>query len=234
MGRLLAILLCFCCLTSPALAAQATLTEVVATLEAGYADLRDLQADFSQTTTLAGFPKPQKGHGALALRRPSGAAAQFRFDYTVPKQLIVSDGRQVWFYQPENQQVLISSLAGMFTGGNGVALAYLTGLGNVSKDFSATLARTPQDKQGNYHLELTPRKPSAMLTKLRLTIDGAAVTRYQADKALQNTFPILSSVVVDGSGNQTRIDYSRIKVNSGLSAARFSFKAPQGVEIIKP
>ena len=218
MGRLLAVLVCLCSLNSPVLAAQASLDEVVATLEAGYADLRDLQAGFSQTTTLAGFPKPQKGRGELALRRPAGAAAQFRFDYSAPKQLIVSDGRQVWFYQPDNQQVLISSLEGMFKGGNGIALAYLTGLGNVSKDFSATLARTPQDKQGNYHLELTPRKPSAVLTKLRLTIDGAAVTRYLADKALSDTFPILSSVVVDGSGNQTRIDYSRVRVNKGLAS----------------
>lgn len=234
MGRLLAILFCLCCLTSPALAAQATLAEVVATLEAGYADLADLQAGFSQTTTLAGFPKPQKGHGTLALRRPQGAAAQFRFDYAAPQQLIVSNGKQVWFYQPDNRQVLVSSLEGMFKGGNGIALAYLTGLGNVAKDFSATLAKESRDKKGNYQLELTPKRPTPTLAKLRLTIDGAAVGRYQAEKALKDTFPILSSVVVDGSGNQTRIDYNRVKVNSGLSAAKFSFKVPQGVEIIKP
>lgn len=234
MRRLLAVLICFCCLASPVLAAQASLDEVVATLEAGYADLRDLQAGFSQTTTLAGFPKPQKGRGELALRRPAGAAAQFRFDYSIPKQQIVSDGKQVWFYQPDQQQVLISSLEGMFKGGNGIALAYLTGLGNVSKDFSAALARPPRDKQGNYHLELTPRTPSAMLTKLRLTIDGSAVTRYLTDKALSDTFPILSSVVIDGSGNQTRIDYSRVRVNKGLAAGRFTFKVPNGVQEIKP
>lgn len=234
MGRLLAILLSLCCLTSPALAAQATLTEVVATLEAGYADLRDLQASFSQTTTLAGFPKPQKGHGTLALRRPHSAAAQFRFDYAVPQQVIVSNGKQVWFYQPENRQVLVSSLEGMFAGGNGIALAYLTGLGNVAKDFTASLAKQPQDKRGNYHLELTPKRPTPTLAKLRLTIDGTAVSRYQVEKSLNNSFPIVASVVVDGVGNQTRIDYSRIKVNSGLSTARFTFKVPQGVEIIKP
>ncbi|MGB4598836.1 MAG: outer membrane lipoprotein carrier protein LolA [Trichlorobacter sp.] len=234
MRRLLLAPVLLCCLNSPVQAAQATLNEVVATLEAGYADLRDLQAGFSQTTTLAGFPKPQKGHGELALRRPAAAAAQFRFDYSAPKQLIVSDGRQVWFYQPDQRQVLISSLDGMFKGGNGIALAYLTGLGNVSKDFSAALARTPQDKQGNYLLELTPRRPSAVLTKLRLTIDGAAVTRYLAGKALSDTFPILSSVVIDGSGNQTRIDYSRVRVNKGLAAGRFIFKVPADVQQIKP
>jgi outer membrane lipoprotein carrier protein len=234
MGRLLVILLCLCCLAMPALADEASLAEVVGTLEAGYTDLTDLQAGFSQSTTLAGFPKPQKGHGSLALRRPQGAAAQFRFDYAAPKQLIVSNGKQVWFYQPDNRQVLVTSLEGMFKGGNGIALAYLTGLGNVAKDFSAAFAKESRDKKGNYHLELTPKRPTPTLAKLRLTIDGAAVGRYRADKVLKDTFPILSSVVVDGSGNQTRIDYNRVKVNSGLSAARFNFKVPQGVEIIKP
>lgn len=234
MARLLAILFCFCCLSGTALAAEATLDEVVATLEAGYADLRDLQASFAQTTTLAGFPKPQKGHGSLALRRPKGAAAQFRFDYAVPKQLIVSNGRQVWFYQPDNRQVMISSLEGMFQGGNSIAMAYLTGLGNVGKDFSAAFAQETRDKKGNYLLELTPKKPTPTLSRLRLTIDGAAVGRYQTDKNSGSGFPILTSVVVDGFGNQTRIDYSRVKLNSGLPAGRFSFNVPKGVEIIKP
>lgn len=234
MRRLFVSLLFVVWLASPVSAGQATLADVVATLEAGYADLRDLQASFSQSTTLAGFPKPQKGHGSLALRRPAGGTAQFRFDYAVPKQVIVSNGRQVWFYQPDNRQVLITSLEGMFTGGNSIAMAYLTGLGNVSQDFVASLGKQPQNKQGNYLLELTPKKPTATLTRLRLTIDGNAVDRYLAEKRLDNTFPILSSVVVDGAGNQTRIDYSQIKVNSGLSAARFTFKVPHGVEIIKP
>lgn len=234
MHRVLIILFCLCCLTTSALASESPLAEVVGTLEAGYAGLEDLQAGFSQTTTLAGFPKPQKGHGTLALRRPAGVAAQFRFDYVTPKQLIVSNGKQVWFYQPENRQVLVTSLEGIFKGGNGIALAYLTGLGNVSKDFTASLARPPKDKRGNYQLDLTPKKPTAALAKLRLTIDGTAVERYRAEKTLKDTFPILSSVVLDGSGNQTRIDYSQVKVNSGMTAGRFNFKIPAGVELIKP
>ncbi len=234
MRILLLFLLCLCCLATPALAGGAGLSEVVGTLEAGYAGLKDLQATFSQSTTLAGFPKPQKGHGTLSLRRPGATATQFRFDYAVPRQLIVSNGRQVWFYQPDNRQVLVTSLAGMFKGGGGIALSYLTGLGNVSKDFATSLAKEPRDRQGNYHLVLVPKHPTPTLSRLLLTIDGSAVSRYQADKAVHGTFPILSSVVVDGSGNQTRIDYSRVKVNSGLSAARFSFNVPRGVEIIKP
>ena len=228
----LAVLLC--CNSSPALAAEATLQQVIATLEQGYASLQDLQASFSQSTTLAGFPKPQKGHGELSLRRPLQGTAQFRFDYAVPKQSIISNGKQVWFYQPENKQVLVSSLEGMMKGGNSIGMAYLTGLGNVSKDFNAAFAKPSRDKQGNYLLDLTPRKPTPVLSRLRLTIHEEAVNALLADGQTKEAFPVVASTVVDGSGTETRISYSRIRTNSGLSASKFTFKVPQGVEIIKP
>lgn len=224
----------FCLIALPATASDATLQQVVETLEKGYANLQDLQADFSQTTTLAGFPKPQKGHGELALRRPARATAQFRFDYAVPRQSIISNGSQVWFYQPENKQVLVSSLEGMMQGGNSIGMAYLTGLGNVSKDFSAAFGKPARDKQGNYLLELTPRKPTPVLSRLRLAIREESVAAFLTDGQAKDFFPVASSVVVDAGGTETRISYSRIRTNNGLSAARFNFKVPQGVEIIKP
>ena len=229
---LLAILIC--CGAAPTQAADATLQQVITTLEQGYASLQDLQAGFSQSTTLAGFPKPQKGHGELFLRRPSQGAAQFRFDYTTPRQQVISNGKQVWFYQPENKQVLVSSLEGMMKGGNSIAMAYLTGLGNVSKDFHAAFAKPSRDKQGNYLLDLTPRTPSPLLSRLRLAIRDQAVNTYLTDGQANDLFPVASSVVTDASGTQTRIDYSRIKTNSGLPGSKFTFKVPQGVEIIKP
>lgn len=228
----IASLLCIC--VNPALAAEASLQEVVATLEQGYASLQDLQASFSQTTQLAGFPKPQKGAGELSLRRPAKGAAQFRFDYTVPKQQIISNGRQVWFYQPENRQVVVSSLDTMLKGGNSIAMAYLTGLGHVSRDFTVSFAKPSRDKQGNYLLELIPRKTTPLLKQLRLAIRNEAVTAYQTDGQAKEAFPVAASTVTDASGTETRISYSRVKTNSGLPAARFTFKVPQGVEIIKP
>lgn len=229
---LIGILLCL--LPLPALAGEATLHQVIATLEKGYANLQDLQADFNQTTTLAGFPKPQKGHGTLVLRRPPRATAQFRFDYVAPRQSIISNGSQVWFYQPENKQVLVSSLEGMMKGGNSIGMAYLTGLGNVSKDFNAAFSNPARDKQGNYQLDLTPRKPTPVLARLRLVIREESVDAFLADGQAKDRFPVASSVVVDASGTETRISYSKVRTNSGLPASKFTFHVPKGVEIIKP
>jgi len=223
-----------CAGSAPGAEKGAELKSVVAALEAGYASLQDVQADFVQKTTIAGIKREQKGNGELSLKRPGSATAMFRFNYAKPKQQIISNGKQLWFYIPENKQVMVSSVADMFKGGNSIALSYLTGLGHVSRDFSVSFAKEPQDRNGDYQLELTPKKPTPVLAKLQLTIAAAAVEQFQRDGAVKDLFPVLSSVVHDAGGNQTRIDYSRARVNKGIDNGRFTFKIPQGVEVIKP
>jgi len=213
---------------------QADLKDVVAALEKGYSALQDVQADFAQKTTIAGINREQKGSGELLLKRPASATAMFRFNYTKPKQQIVSNGRQVWFYLPENRQVMVSSVAEMFKGGNSIAMTYLTGLGHVSRDFSVAFAKEVRDKNGNYQLELVPKNPSPVLSKLQLTVSAAAVDQLLRDGTVQDVFPVTASVIHDAGGNQTRIDYSRVRVNKGLDNSRFTFKVPAGVEVIKP
>jgi len=53
------------------------------------------------------------------------------------------------------------------------------------------------------------------------------------DGEVKDLFPIISSVVFDAGNNETRIDYSRAKVNKGIDNSKFNFKIPAGVEIIK-
>lgn len=212
----------------------ATLKNVVMALEKGYAGLQDVQADFTQKTTIYAVNREQTGGGEVFLKRPASATAMFRFNYTKPKQQIVSNGTQVWFYTPESKQVLVNSVAAMFSGGNSIALSYLTGLGHVSRDFDIVFAATPRDKNGNYQLELTPKKASPVLTKLQLTISSAAVEQVQASGDVKNIFPVVSSVVHDAGGNRTRIDYSRARVNKGLDSGKFNFKIPEGVAVVKP
>lgn len=230
----LSVWCCICGTFAVSDAADATLQQVVSTVELGYGSLKDLKAGFSQTTVLAGFPKPQKGEGELSLRRMGQGAAQFRFDYTTPRQTIVSNGKQVWFYQPENRQVLISPLEKMVQGGNSIGMAYLTGLGNLSRDFTASFGKPGRDKQGNYLLELTPIKPTPLLARLYLTVKAEAVNGMLAENRVTVPFPIVASVIRDASGTETRFSYSNIRTNSGLTAASFNFTPPKGTEIIKP
>ncbi|GAM11806.1 outer-membrane lipoprotein carrier protein [Geobacter sp. OR-1] len=195
--------------------------------------MRDLQAEFSQKTFLSALKRTEKGSGELMMKMPETGTAMFRFDYRKPKQQIVSDGRQVWFYIPENKQVMVSDVKRMLAQG-GVALNYLTGLGNVSRDFKISISGTGRDAKGNYLIDLVPKKGGQAFARLQLTVAAPAVEKYRKNDEAEDPFPIVSSVVYDQIGTSTTIDYSRVKVNQGLGAGKFTFKVPKGVEIIKP
>lgn len=212
---------------------QADLKVVVAAIEQGYRKLNDLQAEFTQKSTIAALKRDEKGGGELFLKRQAGGPAMFRFDYKKPKQQIISDGKQVWFYLPENRQVMVSDLRALMSQG-GVALNYLTSLGNISQDFAISFAGSGRDSKGNYLLDLVPKKGGQAFAKLHLTVPAAAVEKFRKNGEASDFFPISSSVILDQMGNRTAIEYTKIRVNKGLSAAKFIFKIPAGVEVIRP
>ncbi|WP_224984703.1 LolA family protein [Geomonas agri] len=225
------------CLTLIALNAGvsfcAELPQVVRTIEQGYGSLNDLQADFSQRSSIKVMKREEKGAGELLLKKGGGKESMFRFNYTKPKQQIVSNGKTVWYYIPDQKQVMVMDLAQLLEASNGIAMNYLSGLGQVSKDFSIAFAAEQKDKNGNYQLELTPHKKSPAMAKLLLTISGDAVESFVAKGHPGTPFPVLSSTVVDQTGNTTRMDFSNVKTNRGISSGKFSFKIPSGVQVIK-
>ncbi len=230
----LGVALFFACFTRQAAwGAEADLKDVVSTLEQGYRELNDVQADFAQRATLASIKKEQSGSGALAIKKTAGASAMFRFDYRKPEQQIVCNGKTVWFYIPENKQVMVSDVASLFQGGNSVTLNYLTGMDHISRDYKSSFVGDGRDKKGNYVLELVPKKKNRVMAKLQITVSERAVEEFKRDGKAHDPFPIVSSVVFDPYGNRTAIEFSRIRVNRGIANSRFSFKIPQGVEVIK-
>ncbi len=219
-------------LHSPVPAAQqALLLDILSAVKTGYASMENLHAEFSQRTYVAALKREEKGRGEVFLKK-QGGTAMFRFNYTRPKQQIISNGRNVWYYLPENRQVIISDTAKLFSGGNGMALSYLTGLGNLSDDFTIRLSSESPDKKGNYLLELIPKKQNNSVAKLHLSVPAEAVEKARGSKVTEAFFPIASSVLYDQMGNRTTIEYSKIKVNGKLANEKFHFKAPSGVEVI--
>lgn len=213
-------------------AERADLAEILAALKKGYASMEDLHADFTQRTYVASLKREEKGSGELFLRK-TGGTAQFRFNYVRPKQHIISNGKNVWYYLPDNRQVILTDTAKLFSGGNGIALSYLTGLGRLEEDFNIRLLSAAPDKKGNYLLELIPKKHNPSVAKLHLQISGAAVAKAGSSDPGEPFFPISASVLFDQMGNRTTIEYSNIRINSGLKGDRFSFKPPAGVDILK-
>lgn len=223
------------------------LNDVIRTLESPFrADaapqeaIYDFSADFFQESHLASLDKSQRGRGRVSVkfsRNFTGRAplALFRWEYTQPtNQEIVSDGNTLWVYLPENRQVIQSELGSVTRADANNPLTFLTGLGNLSRDFSIGYAVPNQDAQGNYILDLRPRRSSPMIRQLFIVVNRDAVLARVQQNPDPRYFPMLSTTVIDPNDNRTVLEFSDFRVNRGLSDFDFRFVMPPGVEVVRP
>jgi outer membrane lipoprotein carrier protein len=180
-----------------------------------YEKTNDFEANFIQEYIGKVMRQPNKGEGKVYFKKKG----MMRWDYNVPNQKLISDGHTLWYYQPEEKQVLVSDVSRVLK--EKTPLAFLAGEGDLGRDFKLlNLNESVSQKEDNYVVELAPKEPLATLSKLILTVDKKSYTVLQAD-------------VFDGLGNVTRTRFIEIKTNVGLSNSFFHFTIPPGTEIIK-
>jgi outer membrane lipoprotein carrier protein len=159
--------------------------------------------------------QPQKGEGKVYFKKKG----MMRWDYRVPNQQFISNGKIVWYYQPDENQVLVYDLSNLVK--ERTPLAFLAGEGNLGRDFDLVNFNEAVSPKGeNYVVELEPKEPHAGLSRLVLTVDKKMYFVNQAD-------------VIDGLGNVTRTRFMDIKTNVGLQTSFFTFSIPPGAEVLK-
>lgn len=187
---------------------------VLSEIQNRYEKTNDSEANFIQEYLGKGM-KQSKGEGKVYFKKKG----MMRWDYTVPKQKMISDGHTLWYYQPEEKQVLVSDVSKFLK--EKTPLAFLAGEGNLSRDFNLlNVNESVSQKEDNYVVELAPKEPFATLTKLILTVD-------------KKNYNILQADVVDELGNVTRTRFTELKTNVGLSNSFFQFTIPPGTDVIK-
>lgn len=147
----------------------------------------DYSADFFQESKITSLNRLQRANGRVEvafdypLGRTTVPDVKFRWQYEQPtNQEIVSDGETLWVYLPENNQVIQSDIKMVNQARQNDPMTFLTGLGNLSRDFQISWAVPNTDIDGNYILELTPRRVSSLINRLVIVVDRYAVDAYLA------------------------------------------------------
>ena len=189
-------------------AEQAT---VVERLQARYSGLTTIEADFTQEFRSA-MGGTQTSSGKVYMKKPG----KMRWNYKNPIQdEIVSDGRAIWVYQPDLNQVILRTVDEAATT---IATDFLSGIGQIKKDFHTEIfGESPEA----WTLKLTPRSPQPNLKALLLDVDK------QSSLAVR-------TVMVDHFGNETRVSFSGIKLNLAVPGPLFDFTPPAGASVIRP
>jgi len=191
-----------------------TLEEVVAGLEGAYARITDLRAEFTQNAFNRSLGQTIKAEGVVYLKKPG----KMRWEYRTPSpQQIVSDGKSLWVYTPELNQVNVGEAPRALAGPAG---SFLAGLGRVREAFTIRFLNPLKvDDAGNPVLDLTPKRPEPVLTRLILTVDP-------------REFLVRKAVLYDQFENTVTMRFTKVSMNSGLADSLFIFAPPKGVAVV--
>ena len=168
-----------------------------------------LEATFKQVLLNEHAETIQESSGIFQLKRPG----KFRWDYTKPyTQLIVADGRRLWVYDADLEQVTVKKQGTAL--GNTPALL-LTDARAVEKDFDV---QSKGVQEGLEWFGLTPKDKESNFLKIKLAFGQNKLQQME---------------LVDGFGQTTRLVFSDININTHIAVKQFEFKPPRGVDIIK-
>jgi outer membrane lipoprotein carrier protein len=194
-------------------ASQPKVDEVVRKLQARYDATKDFTADFTQAVEAATLGKALESSGQVFFKRPG----RMRWEFLEPeKQTIVADGQTLWVYQPDHHQVLRAPFRAAFQ--SATPVSFLLGVGELSKDFDPSLVTSPSP--GVIRLKLVP-KQEREIGVLVLDVDS-------------QTYDIAAAEVTDPLGNVTRLKFSNLKRDVGLTDSNFTFKTPPGTDVVEP
>jgi outer membrane lipoprotein carrier protein len=200
---------------APAGAQPPALDEVVRGVEAAYGRMTDLKADFSQTAFNKSLNQTIPARGAVYLKK----GGKLRWEYTEPTpQQIVSDGKTIWIFTPQLNQVNTGPAPEALAGPAG---SFLTGLGKLREHFNVRFLNpaSPRDAEGNVVLDLTPKQPLPTLTRLILSLDP-------------KSWDVRKAIVHDQFENTVTMTFTKLAINSGLDDKLFVFTPPKGAATV--
>lgn len=208
----LALILCASPISGAVLAGDvAPVDDVVRLVQARLDSTSDFTARVQHELVVASAGRTLAAQGTVAFKRPG----KMRWDLRgQEEQIIVADGTTLWFYQPEDEQVIRSPFETAFR--SATPVSFLTGVGKIRDDFEASLGE-PQD--GEIVLVLVPRVSEGELGRLRLTVDPGS-------------HDIVGAEIRGPLGNLTRLRFSDRRRNIGLDDSLFEFQVPPGVDLI--
>jgi outer membrane lipoprotein carrier protein len=144
----------------------------------------------------------------LALQAPR----LFRWQVTDPyQQLIVADGKKVWVYEPDLEQVTVRDQGSEEAHS---PLTVLTDLSQLDSEFTTTDAGT---RDGLAWLRLVSRSKEPQFEYAEIGFDASGPRRM---------------IFKDTLGNRTEIAFSGWERNPQLAADTFKFVPPKGTDVV--
>ena len=175
----------------------------VAELQSRLEKVTQYSADFDQTVRSSKGKQIQSGKGKFMVKRPN----LFRMDTQQPQEnQIISDGKNLWFYDPFVSQVTVNTVEDAV---NNTPFVLLTSNNKSHWDQYSVMQQVDT-------FVLKPKSSKSNIKQFDIRIDESGVLKG------------FSTIEKDGQSNQYVL---RNISNQNLDSALFKFSVPKGVEL---
>ncbi|MGB4811983.1 MAG: outer membrane lipoprotein chaperone LolA [Methylophilaceae bacterium] len=180
----------------------------VSSLRDFYSGTNAMRAQFSQVVNDAQGRKLQEVQGTMQLLRPN----KFRWDYKKPyEQQIVSDGKKVYLYDMDLQQVTVRDLNKTLSASPAALLA-----GGAELDANFTLSNETR-KDDLAWVQVLPKNKDSGFDRVFLGFKANQLQKMELH---------------DSFNHITYISFNAVERNPALQSALFQFTPPKGVDVV--
>ena len=189
--------------------ALATLKKV----QTRYQALDSMHARFTQHSVLAALDASELSSGKVTFKK----TGKMRWDYEKPEaQTFITNGEQVWLYQPYERQVIIDDIRQMVL--TELPVSFLLGIGDLDRDF--TLRSACRSRDGVVlSLQAKGKGEDSELQDLKLLIDPK--TNLPSGASINDTV-----------GNQNAFVFDNLKTDVAVNPKEFLPEFPAGIDTI--
>lgn len=169
---------------------------------------KSARATFSQAVVARNGKVTQRASGTFTFLKPG----RFRFVYQQPyAQVIVGDGKKLWTYDKELNQVTVKPMSQAL---GATPAALLTGDGQLERNFTL---RDGGEADGIAWVDATPKQQDAGFERVRIGFRKGALTAME---------------VHDNFGQTTLLHFLSFERNARIDAAEFHFMPPKGADVV--
>jgi outer membrane lipoprotein carrier protein len=199
------------CAVAPARAAAPT------ALDAYLSDVRTLRAEFSQQVTDGRGGEVQRANGRFVILRPG----RFRWELMPVSatgaqqspQLMIADGKNLWFYDRDLDQVSVKPAASALTA---TPASLLSGDGKLDEYF---VVRPDGEREGLTWVRVVPKRNDADFREVQIGFKG-------------NGRELKRMVLKDKLGQTVRLDFQTSARNVPVADTEVMFTPPAGADVI--
>jgi outer membrane lipoprotein carrier protein len=170
----------------------------------------NIKADFVQYVLDASGSRLQETHGHMVLAQPNKFWWQTEDPFA---QLLVSNGKRLWIYDKDLQQVTVQTLDQRST--STPALLLSGNATDIGAEFDVVIQR---GENGLVFYRLTPKDPESLYQMLRLNFKNNQLLEMQLEDAMNQ---------------KTSLIFSNMVLNPELQQNLFDFVIPENVDVLE-